>query len=387
MAIPFSYTWRNLWVRRLTSALTAGGMALVAFVFAAVLMLAQGLEKTLQETGQPGNAIVLRGAAETEVSSVVDRNDAAIISVRPEVEQDSKGDPIAAKEALVLVTLPKASSGKPTNVVVRGIDKHSMQLRSQVKLTVGRKIRPGSREVIVGKSIAERITGAGLGGVLHFAMADWTVVGIYEAGKTAFDSEIWADGDQLMGAFRRNAYSVVIVRIPSKSAFETFKQDLERDPRLTVQVKREIDFYRAQSEVMAKFIRILGIAMTTFFSVGAILGAMVTMYSAVVNRTREIGVMRALGFQKLSILTAFLAESLLLGIAGGAFGILFSSLLQFLTISTMNWETFSELAFGFTLTPTIALETMMFSLGMGFVGGLAPAWRASNFEIVEALRY
>lgn len=386
MAIPFSYGMRNLLTRKVTTILTAGGMALVAFVFAAVLMLAEGLEQTLVDTGSPDNAIVLRGAAETEVSSVIDRNSASIIEVQPEVAQTGEGGPLASKETLVLVALPKKGTGQPTNVVIRGVGPHSMRLRPQVKLIAGRNIRPGSREVLAGKSMAEAIAGGSPGEVLRFALADWTVVGVFDAGKTAFNSEIWTDVDQLMSSFRRDGYSAVILKVPGLTAFESLRKRLEGDPRLSVQVKREIAFYRTQSEVMSTFIRVLGMAMTMFFSIGAVLGAMVTMYTAVANRTREIGTMRALGFGKRSILAAFLTESLILGFLGGTVGIAGASFLQFLTISTMNWETFSELAFGFTLTPKIAFSTMGFALAMGFFGGLFPAWRASRLAIVDALR-
>jgi ABC-type antimicrobial peptide transport system permease subunit len=386
MAIPFSYSFRNLWTRKLTTMFTAGGMALVTFVFAAVLMLAQGLEQTLVDTGSSDNAIVLRGSAETEVSSIIERNAAAIIEVRPEVALNPKGEPFSAKESLVLVTLPKAVSNKPTNVVVRGVGPQSMDLRRQVKLVAGRSFRPGSLEVIAGRNVAERIKGAGLGGTLRFALNEWNVVGIFDAGNTAFDSELWVDSEQLMAAFRRTAYSTVVVRVPGEKAFQDFKKSLETDPRLYVQVKREIDFYQGQSEVMAKFIRILGIAMTLFFSIGAILGAMVTMYSAVANRTREIGTLRALGFKTWNILLAFLAESFFLGLIGGLVGVGAGSLLQFLTISTMNWQTFSELAFGFTLTPAIAAYSTAFALTMGLTGGFFPAWQAARLKIVDALR-
>ncbi|MBI4965402.1 MAG: ABC transporter permease [Desulfomonile tiedjei] len=386
MAVPFNYSWRNLWTRRFTTMLTAGGMALVTFVFAAVLMLAQGLEQTLVDTGSPDNAVVLRAAAETEVSSVIDRLPADIIVVQPQVAQTAAGDPIASKETLVLVTLPKKDANKPANVVIRGIGPQGMNLRPQVKLIAGRNIRPGTQEVIAGKSIAERIQGASLGGTLRFAMTDWTIVGILDAGRTAFDSELWVDVDQLMAAFRRNLFSAIIMKVPGQDAFNDLKKQLETDPRLTVQVKREIEFYREQSEVMARFIRILGVAMTVFFSIGAILGAMVTMYTAVANRTAEIGTLRALGFPRRHILAAFLTESLFLGLIGGAAGIGAGSLLQFLTISTVNWATFSELAFGFDLTASIALYALGFALAMGFVGGMLPSWRASRLKIVDALR-
>jgi ABC-type lipoprotein release transport system permease subunit len=386
MAIPFSYSFRNLWTRKWTSILTAGGMALVTFVFAAVLMLAQGLQQTLIDTGSPDNVIVLRGGAETEVSSAIERGSAALIEVQPEVIQDARGDPIASKEALVLVTLPKTMTNKPTNVVVRGVGSQAMNLRPQVKLVAGRNFRPGTQEVIAGKSIAERVKGGSLGQTLSFALSQWNVVGVFDAGTTAFSSEVWGDADQLLSAFRRTTYSDVILKVPGEAGFEGLKNRLENDPTLTVQVKREIAFYQQQSEMMAKFIRILGLATTMFFSLGAILGAMVTMYSAVANRTAEIGTLRALGFRKGNILAAFLTESIVLGLIGGIAGVAGASLLQLLTISTLNWTTFSELAFGFKLKPYIAGSTMAFAIAMGFVGGLLPAWRAAHLKIVDALR-
>jgi len=384
--IPFSYSLRNLWTRKLTTVLTAGGMALVSFVFVAVLMLAEGLEKTLADTGSPENAIVLRAAAETEISSAISREEAGVIEVQPEVAQSPLGETMSAKESLVLVTLPRKATGEPTNVVVRGVGGKSLALRGQVKLISGRLFRAGSHEIITGSNMAQRIRGASLGGTLRFALTEWRVVGVFDAGTTAFDSEVWGDVDQLMSAFRRNNYSALILRIPGKRAFTDFKKRMESDPRLTVQVKREIAFYREQSEVMAKFIRILGLAMTIFFSLGAILGAMVTMYAAVANRIREIGTLRALGFRSRAIVTSFMTEAILLGSIGGLAGVAAGSLLHFLTISTMNWQTFSELAFGFQLTPQIALSTVGFSVGMGFVGGLLPAWSAARLKIVDALR-
>ncbi len=386
MAVPFSYSFRNLWTRKVTSILTAAGMALVTFVFAAVLMLAEGLEKTLIETGSPENVIVLRGSAETEVSSVIDRASAQIVSVQPEVAQSPLGDSLAAQETLVLVTLPKATTGAPTNVVVRGVGPHSMDLRPRLNIIAGRNIHPGSREVIAGRSSANAIRGGSIGSKLKFALSEWKIVGIFDAGGSAFDSELWTDSDQLMSAFRRNSFSAVIARVPGRDAFRALKKRLESDPRLSVQVQREIDFYRGQSEVMAKFIRVLGLAMTLFFGTGAILGAMVTMYTAVANRTQEIGTLRALGFRRTSVLLAFLTESAILGLIGGASGILAGSSLQLVTISTMNWETFSELAFGFTLTARIAGYAMAFSVSMGLIGGFLPAWRAAHLEIVDALR-
>ena len=385
MKIPFSYSFRNLWTRRFTTALTISGMALVVFVFAAILMLAEGLQKTLVDTGSYDNVVVIRKAAGSEVQSGVERLQASIVETQPEVALSTDGKLLLAKELVILIMLPKRGSDKPSNVVIRGISESSMILRPQVKLTEGRMPRPGSSEIIAGQSIAKRFKGGGIGEMLRFAMRDWTVVGKFDAGNTGYASEIWGDADQLMQAFRRPVYSSVIFKLRDSSEFEKFKTGIESDPRLTLEAKRETRYYAEQSEMMAKFLHILGISLTIIFSLGAIIGAMITMYAAVANRTSEIGTLRAIGFQRKSILAAFLIESLLLGFSGGCVGLFFASFLQWFTISTMNFQTFSELAFSFSLTFEILYKSLLFSLVMGFVGGVLPAFRASRMDIVKAL--
>ena len=244
--------------------------------------------------------------------------------------------------------------------------------------------RPGSSEVIAGQSVAKRFKGAGMGETLRFGMRDWTVVGIFSAGKTGYSSEIWGDADQLMQAFRRPVYSSVLFKLRDPAEFNAVRDRLGIDPRLTIEAKRETRYYADQSEMMTKFLRILGVTLTIIFSLGAMIGAMITMYAAVANRTNEIGTLRAVG--RRSILVAFLAEALFLGLIGGLVGLFFASFMQFLTISTVNWQTFSELAFSFTLTGEIALQSILFSLVMGFVGGVLPAFRAARMNIVDALR-
>ncbi|MBI5585885.1 MAG: ABC transporter permease [Deltaproteobacteria bacterium] len=386
MPLPLSYSFRNLWTRKLTTVMTATGMALVVFVFAAVLMLAEGLRKTLVETGSADNVVVVRRSADSEVVSIVQRSEAAVIETRPEIARDAEGRPLAAREVMVLIALPKAGSKAVGNVPIRGITATSLILRPQVKLVSGRFIRPGTSEILIGGSIAKRFQGTGLGQSLRFGLRDWRIVGILAAGRTGFDSEIWADADQLMNTFRRPVYSSVILQLRDRDSFGTLKQQLEADPRLTVVAKRETRFYADQSEVMARFIRILGLSMTVIFSVGAMIGAMVTMYAAVANRTIEIGTLRALGFRRGSILGAFLIEALLLGALGGLLGLIGATGMQWVTISTINWQTFSELAFGFVLTGEIAAKTIGFALIMGLVGGFLPAFRAARLNIVEALR-
>jgi len=386
MVIPCYYSFRNLWTRRLTTVLTSSGMAMVVFVFAATMMLAEGLSKTLVETGSYDNVVVIRKSANSEVQSGVERSQAAIVESDPEVAIGPDGRPLLDKELVVLFNLLKRHTNKPSNVVIRGVGPAGLLLRPQVRLIEGRMPRPGSTEVIAGKNIADRFQGGGVGETLRFAMRDWTVVGVFVAGSTGFNSEIWGDVEQLMQAFRRPVYSSVLFRLRDSDRFDGLKERLESDPRLTVDAKRETRYYADQAEAMARFLHILGLSLTIIFSLGAVIGAMITMYAAVANRTTEIGTMRALGFGRMSILAAFMIESLLLGLVGGLLGVFAASFMQLITISTMNWQTFSELAFSFALTIDIVWKSLLFSIIMGFVGGALPAVRAARMSIVEALR-
>lgn len=386
MKLLLAYSLRNLLARRLTTLLTAGGMALVVFAFAAIVMLAEGLETTLVDSGSYQNAIVIRKSSNSEVQSGVSRDEAAIVETQPEVARDAHGQPLVAKEVVVLINLRKRGSDGTSNVTIRGVSGASLALRPELRLTAGRMPRSGAAEIAVGESIARRFQGAGLNDTLSFAKNDWKVVGIFDAGNTGFSSEIWGDADQLMQAFRRQAYSSVIFKLQNPGQLETVKRRVESDPRLTADLKREVDYYREQSEMTATFLRILGTALTIIFSIGAVVGAMITMYAAVANRTAEIGTLRAVGFQRSAILAAFLAESLLLGVLGGLGGLFLASFLQFFTVSTTNFQTFSELAFQFRLSPGIVAEGLGFAIVMGLVGGLLPAFRAARMNIVEALR-
>lgn len=385
MAVPISYSIRSLWTRRLTTVLTAGGMALVVYVFAAVLMLAEGLRQTLVQTGSPDNLVILRKGATSEVSSAIEPEKAAVLESLPGIAVDEGGETLLAREVVVLIALDKRGGGS-SNVTIRGIGRESLALRPQVRIVQGRMPRFGVHEMVVGESLVRRFRGMGIGGTLPGALKDWRIVGVMDAGNTAFNSEIWADAEQVMQAFRREAYSIVIFRLQHGFPLHRVSAIVENDPRLTLQAKIETVFYLEQSEAMARFLRILGITLTVIFSLGAVIGAMITMYSAVANRTREIGTLRALGFRRRAILLSFLAESLFLGLAGGCIGIFFASFMQLITISTLNFQSFSELAFKFTLTPAIFGQSLAFALLMGFIGGVLPAFRASRMNIVEALR-
>ena len=242
-------------------------------------------------------------------------------------------------------------------------------------------------EIIAGVKIAQGFGGTGLGERIRLGGREWTVVGLFDAGQSGFGSEIWGDVDQLMQAFRRNAYSSVIFRLADRHTFESVQLRITKDPRLTLEAKPEIEFYAEQSEVMSNFLSILGTTLSITFAIGAVLGAMITMYSSVAERTSEIATLRALGFHRRDILSAFITESCLLGLVGGTLGIVLASLMQTVSVSTMNWQTFAELSFDFTLTPAIVMESFLFALVMGFVGGLLPALRAARLQIAEALRY
>ena len=386
MKIPFNYIFRNLWTRKLTTILTAGGMALVAFVFAAVLMLDAGLNRTMVGTGNIDNVIFIRKGAETEIQSGVTRDQAALVESQPQVARGTDGNAMASKESLVLISLTKTGQDKGSNIVTRGVSPMAQVLRPQVKIVQGRMFKPGSSEIVVGKNIHEEFDGVAIGQKLRFAQREWLVVGTFDAGKSAFDSEVWGDVEQLMQAFRRTNYSSVIVKMTSIDAFGSLVKAVEDDIRIALDGKRERLFYEDQSRALSTVISFLGIFLSVIFSVGAMIGAAITMYSSVAMRTGEIGTLRALGFRQPSILVAFLIESLLLGLVGGIAGLACAAFLQSITISTMNFQSFSQLAFSFLLTFKIVLQTLVFSLVMGFVGGFLPAVKAARMKIVDSLR-
>ena len=386
MRLPLRYTLRNLWTRKLTTVLTAGGMALVVFVFSAVLMLDAGLKATMVSSGSDSNVVVIRKGSDTEVQSGIDRDAAAIVETLPQVARGADGGPLASREVVVLDSLTKRASQSRSNVVVRGISTAGLPLRGQVRLVEGRMFRPGASEVVVGSSVAHDFSGVAVGQTLNFAQRQWLVVGRFDAQRTAFDSEIWGDCEQLLQAFRRTVYSSMLVRLSAPGRFEALRSAIDADPRLQMEARPEQRYYEDQSRQMSDFIRILGLTLSVIFSLGAMIGAAITMYASVATRTAEIGTLRALGFARRSILVAFLVESMLLALAGGLAGLAGASLLQAVRISTTNFQTFSELAFSFELTPGVAVRSLLFALVMGLAGGVLPAAKAARMRIVDALR-
>ena len=388
MKIPFKYTIKNFGTRRLTTAITITGITLVAFVFAAVLMMAYGVKKTLVSTGSPDNVKITRKAANGEISSIIDGDTQGIIKSLPFIAKTKDGTPVISDEPVVVINLEKSNGSGLSNVTVRGVSPAVNDLRPQMKMINGRMFKWGVRELIVGESIAKGFSGAQIGSTVKFAGDNWMIVGIFSTDGSGFDSEIWGDAIQLLSAFSRGStVSSVTLKLDNVQHYDNFVNAFNKDRRLQqFEAKPEEIYFEEQSQFMSAFIKYLGLFVTIIFSFGATIGAMITMYAAVSNRTVEVGTLRALGFSRRSILIAFLTESLIIALTGGAIGIILASLLQFVSISTLNFNSFSELAFSFALSPDIIFWTLFFAVLMGFLGGFLPSVRAARLNIVNALR-
>ena len=387
MQIPFKYSLRNFSTRKLTNVITVSGVALVVFVFAAVLMMAYGIQKTLKATGQNDNVHIARKSANGEISSIIDGETQNIIRSLPYIAKTGDGKPIISYEPVVVINLKKVDGGL-SNVTVRGVSPQVEKLRPQVKIVEGRMFKWGTRELIVGSGLINRFKGANIGDKVKFAGDNWTIVGEFTTDGSGFDSELWGDALQLLDAFNRGStVSIVTLKLDNANNYDKFKRAFESDRRLE-QFEPEIEqqYYEEQSELMSNFIKILGIFVTIIFSLGATIGAMITMYAAVANRTREIGTMRALGFRRRNIMIVFLSESIMISLAGGIVGLILASFLQFFSISTLNFASFSELQFSFAVSPSIIISSLIFALVMGIVGGFLPSIRAARKNIVDSLR-
>jgi ABC-type antimicrobial peptide transport system permease subunit len=387
MKIPFKYTFRNFTTKKLTTAITITGISLVVFVFAAVLMMAYGVQKTLVATGSPDNIKISRKASNGEISSIIDPETQNVIRTLPDIAKNPDGTQLISNEPVVIINISK-SSGELSNVTVRGVSPEATIIRPQVKIIEGRMFTFGLRELIVGESLHKRFPDAQIGSKVKFAGDFWKVVGVFTTNGSGFDSEFWGDATQLLSAFHRGSYvSTVTLKLDNINKYDDFKKAFDVDRRLQqFEYDTETQYYEKQSAFLATFIRVLGIFITVIFSFGATIGAMITMYSAVANRTVEIGTLRSLGFSRRSILTAFLTESLAIALIGGAIGLFLASFLQFFTISTFNFSSFSELAFSFALSPSIIIYSLIFALIMGIMGGFLPSIRAARMNIVSALR-
>jgi ABC-type lipoprotein release transport system permease subunit len=387
MAIPLVYNVRNVMQRPLTALATGWGVAMVVAILVGAFALASGFQATLLGTGSEANAIVMRTGADSEISSGVSRDAANILRALPDVAPGPGGRPLASAEMVVLTNLDRLGQKGSSNIPIRGIDPVTLALRDQVRVVAGRMFAPGTDELIVGQRIARRFAGLGIGDRVTFGQRTFQVVGHFLAGGSAFESEIWGDNAVLMPAFdRTEAFQSVTFRMRDPSRFAALKKQLEGDPRLGVQVKTERQFYGEQSQMLGGMIRVSGVIITLIMAVGAIFGAMNTMYAAVSQRSREIAVLLTLGFSPFSIMVSFLIESVFLALIGGVMGCLLALPINGITTSTTNWSSFSEVAFAFRVTPGGLAFGLVFAALMGFAGGLLPARRAAKQPLATSLR-
>jgi putative ABC transport system permease protein len=385
--IPLSYNVRSILRRRFSAVATAGGLALVVFVFAAVLMLARGVEDTLKATGSPRNAILLRKGSSSELTSFLPRDAAKVFAADPSVAVVG-GKSVASPELFVIFQLQRSDGKGTANVGFRGVTPDGFQLlRSEtVHVVDGRLPHPATSEVMLGLAVRGRYKGAALGQSIRIARRDWQVVGVFDAGGSGFESEVWADADQLADAARRTGYSQLTVRLKSPSDFAALRAAVDADPRYNLEAKREDRYYEEASGALATFVRALGTVIAIFFAFGATMGAMITMYAQVASRVREVGTLRALGFRRRSVLASFLVESLVLALIGAAGGCLLASVLGAVSFSTVNFSSFTEIKFRFHFAPAIALRATIFAILMGLLGGVLPATRAARLAIAEATK-
>jgi putative ABC transport system permease protein len=386
MGLIASYNLRSMIVRKGTAAMTAGGIAMVVAVFVMTLAIAQGFRATLVASGSPGNAIVLRKSSTAETTSSLLRSDVPIVESLPQVARGPAGRPLSSPELVTIIALPRQTDNQPANVPVRGVAAQAFDVRDTLTFVEGRRFAPGTREINVGKLAVGRFKGLTLGSDVKFGSASWKVVGVFTADDASFESEVWGDADLMMPAFQRVGYQSMTVKLADPSMFDSFKAAVEGDPRLYLTALREQDYYTEQSRAMTAVIRVFGTFVTLILSIGAVFGAMNTMYAAVAYRTREIGTLRALGFSQLRIVSAFLVESIALALIGGVIGCILALPVHGLSTGTTNFSSFSEVAFKFRITPGLLAGGVIFSAVMGAVGGLLPAIRAARIPVARALR-
>ena len=380
-------TLRTVPQRAGSSFVAVTGVAGVVVVFVAVLSIAEGFRAALAGAGSPDTAIVMRGGSDTELSSVLPLESTRVIKDAPGVRRSAEGA-VASAELFVVVDVPKRSTGTPANVPLRGIEPTAFGVRDEVRIVEGRTFRPGTNEIIVGRSAAAQFAGIDLGSTQRWGESAWEVVGIFEAGGTIAESEIWCDARVLQPAYRRgDSFQSVYARLESADAFDAFKDALTTDPRLDVMVEREEDYYLGQTQTVTAIITGIGAVIALLMGIGAVFGAINTMYTAVAARTREIATLRALGFSSGPVVISVMAESVALAVAGGLLGglLAYAGFNGYQT-ATINWQTFSQVAFAFRVTPALLVQGIVWAVVMGFFGGLFPAVRAARLPVATALR-
>jgi putative ABC transport system permease protein len=388
VAIPVIYNIRSVRVRWVSAAVAVVGIAGAVGVFIAMLALANGFEAALVSSGSPLNAKVRRAGTTSEMESGLSLDETRIVGDAPGVARTAQNAPLVSGEVFVVTALRKTGYETDANVAIRGVSPQAAQVHDVVRITTGRFFEPGLAELIVGRGVARTIDGLALGSRPRFGGREWTVVGLFDSGGSAFDSEVWCDARLLNESFGRPAgvSQSITARLTSRASFDAFKAALTSDPRLTVMVEREQEYYASRSTMMSAVIRKLGFLVAIVMGIGSIFGALNTMYSAVAARAREIATLRALGFGPLSVIASFVFESVCIALVGGVVGCLVALPVNGVGVSTMNWQTFSHLAFAFKIGPGLLGLGLLFALAMGFVGGLLPAVRAARLPVASALR-
>lgn len=386
MAIPISYNLRNLMVRKTTTIMTALGVGLTVAVLLAVLALVQGLSTAFQATGEPLNLLVTRQGADAELTSNFTRTQFQDLKFKPGIAKGKDGQPLVSMEIVSIVSLPALDNPQGVNISLRGLSPVGIELRSTVKLREGRWFNPGRREVVVGKGVAKRNPTASLGKEIFFGKGNWTVVGVMDAGDSAFNSEVWADLNQIASDFnRQEVASSALVRAEDEVSMQALLNNLNSDQRLAVKARTEREYYAAQTN-SALPIQVMGIFVSIIMAVGSSFAAMNTMFAAVSRRSREIGTLRVLGFSKGSILLSFVLESIFLSVIGGLIGCVLVLPLNGVSTSVGSFTTFSEVAFNFHVSPGIMVAGVLFATLMGTFGGLFPASSAARKQILVALK-
>ena len=385
MALPLSYNVRSLWVRRKVTLLAIGGIALVVGVLVVLVAMAMGFRLALAATGSLDNAIVTQRGSTGELTSGIGREAANVISLDPRVARDGQGRPLASPELVVVAGLPSRTGPQPVNVLVRGVTSMAFQVRQGITIVEGRAFNPGLNEIIVGQQIRDRAAGLDIGRTIRLQRRDWTIVGIFRANHSGFESEIWGDYNATAAAFNRGGYQSVTVRLNDRTALASYNADLKRNPRMQVDAIEERQYYENQSGQVSGALLALAVFVAVVMGIGAVFGAMNTMYAIVAARTREIGTLRALGFSRLSILVSFVIESTCLALIGGALGCVLALPANGVT-SAAGGVNFSEIAFAFRITPGAIATGMTLALVMGIAGGLLPSVRAARMPITAALR-
>lgn len=378
---------RNIPQRLGTSLVIVIGIAGVVGVLVALLAMGEGFRATLAGTGSDERAIVLREGANAELSSGLTREQADLLKRLPGVQRDAAGEPVASAELLVIADLPKASTGSAANAQVRGVQPEAFALRPDVKIIEGRNFTPGPRELIAGRGAASQFGGIEVGSRIAFRDSDWTIVGLFEAGGGAHESELWGDAEVVQSAYRRNGFQSVSLQLESAAALDTVREAIAADPRLNVKIQSEKSYYEAQSRQLSTVISIVGTVIAAIMALGAVFGALNTMYAAIATRSREIATLRAIGFGGLPVVVSVMIEALLLALIGGALGAALAYLVfNGYTVSTLNGASFSQVAFDFRVTPALMQRGLVWALLIGLIGGLLPAIRAARLPVTTALR-